>query len=160
VPGRRDVHRDALYPEEEEQVLRQADAHPQARNAWDAWDGVRPDAKADAVHQARHPPWADGAGKSAGREQGGREQDECRQSERRVVLAEEWGVSALCKPDAAQSAAQSCVAQGAAAQLGAGELPAERWQKPQPAELLPGSELQGTALRDELAALKPGVPLP
>jgi hypothetical protein len=120
----------ALYPEAEARALRRADARLLALTAWDAWDGVRRDAKADAVHQARHPPWADGAGKLADREQGGRELGAHHQSELLVVPAEEWGVWALCKLDAARSAAQSCAAQGAAAQLGAGEPLAVRWLTP------------------------------
>ena len=73
--GRRDGRRDALCREAEARVLRLADARPQALNAWDAWDGVRRDARADAARREPHPPLADGAGKSAGRARGGREQD-------------------------------------------------------------------------------------
>jgi hypothetical protein len=84
------------------------DEHPQALTAWDAWADVRQDAMADEVHPERHPPWADGAEKSAGRELDARERVARRQSERRVAPAVELAVLALYKPDVVRFEERSC----------------------------------------------------
>jgi hypothetical protein len=76
------------------------------QNAWDAWDGARPVAKADAalpypevLSDADAEKWAD-------REQDAPEQDESLQSI--VRSAHRDAAAELCRPDADPFAAQSC----------------------------------------------------
>ncbi len=96
--------------------LRQADARPQALTAWDAWDGARRDATADAVRRlVRSDRWqADDAEKLAGRVRDARERRASRHRwELRAALEAEFEALAaleLCTPAADRFAARSCAA--------------------------------------------------
>ena len=96
----------------------QSDGARSEPSAWDAWDGARPDVAVDATHQ-RRPLLADGdAGKSADPARAALAQDASFQPElplARLASAPQDAVVELYKPDAAQSAEQSCAAQGLAA---------------------------------------------
>ena len=72
--GRRGGHRGELCRAAEVRGRRPWDAHRARQRGWDAWDGARRDAMADALQELRQKLDAD-AEKSAGRAQGGRESD-------------------------------------------------------------------------------------
>ena len=101
------------------------DAAQSEPSAWDAWDGARQGAVADASHQLRAL-LADGdAGKSADPERVVRAQDASYPRElplALLALAEQDAEAEPCRPDAAQSGEQSCAAQVFAAR----QQPAER----------------------------------
>jgi hypothetical protein len=117
APEHRDGHPDELVPEADPLGPHQADAHPPVPCAWDAWDGALPDATDEAdLHPA---PLDAGAEKLAVRVRDVPAQDARFLPESRSVpRAQPPDVAAaLCTPDAAQSAEQSCAAPEAAAVL-------------------------------------------
>jgi len=115
--ARRGGCRDEPVRAAEVRVLRRADEPLRALNAWDASGGVRQDAAAGAAHPHHRDRLDADVGKLAGREQDVRAQGAfLPQPERWFVQPEEAqaAAAALCKPDAVQSAAQSCAARAAA----------------------------------------------
>lgn len=106
--------RDGPVPEVVILAQRQADGHQPGPCAWDAWDGVRPDAVADAAR--RHPALADeDAGKSAAPALAVRARDAFRWAlPVAEAAASQYVAAGLYRQDAARSAAQSCAAQEAA----------------------------------------------
>jgi hypothetical protein len=162
VPGHPAGFPDAGRPELPDQ-LPWAEAHPEP-GAWDAWAGVRRDARADG-----HPgPRDEGAGKSAARAQDGPEPG-VRQSDGREwdePGAARWpqdspfveAAWAPCTRGAARSAAQSCGAAERWAELGAAP---ERAALPPWAALVlaPAREEEPVLPRAErLARAEPGRP--
>ena len=106
------------------------DERPQALIAWDASADVRQDARADEVHQERHPPLGDGAEKSVDRGRDDQARDARRQLERRVVPGEEeLHGSELYRLAAVQFAERSCAALGVAERRDASEPLGKRWPK-------------------------------
>jgi hypothetical protein len=100
-------YRDELAREEVIQVPPQSGACPPEPNAWDAWDGARLDAAADAARPLPDLlPDAD-AEKWADREPDAPEQDAHPPS---IARSAHRGAAAeLCRPDAGRFAARSCV---------------------------------------------------
>ena len=117
APELPDEHQDELVPEAAAPVQHPADAHQPEPYAWDAWDGVHPDA-AD-VADLRPASWDVGAGKLADPALDALAQDassrQAIQSEQSKPRARPDAEAELCKPDAVQSAEQSCAAPEAAA---------------------------------------------
>jgi hypothetical protein len=115
------------------QVLRRADARPQAPSAWDAWAAVHRDATADAAHREVRPPSADGAERSAAQAPDAQVLGAmCRQLELRAAPPAERDVAGPYTRAAARSAERSCAVPGAAEPLD-GPQPepmAERSRKP------------------------------
>jgi hypothetical protein len=106
VTALRGGYRDERAREEVIQVQPQSGACLPEPNAWDAWDGARLDAAADAARPLPDLlPDAD-AEKWADREQDAPEQDESLQSI--VRSAHRDAAAELCRPDADPFAAQSC----------------------------------------------------
>ena len=110
-----DGFQDELVPEAVAPDRHQSDGGQSEPSAWDALDGARPDAVADAAHQLPAPPAVADAGKSAvpvrgGRARGGQVSGACplalqpAQSAQAVLDA----VVVPCKQDAAQSVERSC----------------------------------------------------
>jgi hypothetical protein len=112
------AHRDG-YPDERVRAAEglgqlQADAAQLEPSAWDAWDGARRGVAADVPHQRQALLAAGDAGKSADPERVARAQDASFPLELRLallVLAEQDAAVEPYRPDAAQSAEQSCAAQ-------------------------------------------------
>ena len=121
-------------------------------NAWDASDGALPDVAEDAAHQFP-PHLADaGAGKSAVPEL-----DDPVQDAFQALLPASSAEAALdaavvpCRPDGAQSAAQSCAAQGAAVRPQLAEAPDAAYSQPlEP----PVARKQSSMAQPVLAALQ------
>jgi hypothetical protein len=91
--------------------LHPADAHPQARSAWDASVCAHPDAAADEARlYLRHRRQREaGVEKLAGRERDVRAQDgKFRRLELQAAPAAELAAPALCKLDVARSVGRSC----------------------------------------------------
>ena len=108
--------RDELNPEAEGRDRHQSDEVRWEPSAWDAWDGARPDEEADAERLVLLALLADaGAEKSAGRELGGRVQDELFPELQREQWARQDAAAELCTRGADRSAERSCAEQAAAA---------------------------------------------
>lgn len=132
----RDGYRDEAGPEVEGLDRLQWAAVRKDLCALDASACVRRDEAEDVAHLRLEGLAVGDAGKLAGRERGVREQDASYLPERRfVLLAQRDAVAELCTQGAGQSAARSCAARVAAADL---QSPAGR---PDEAEL-PQSEAQ------------------
>jgi len=130
--ARPDEHQDELAPEAGPLAPHRGDAARLEPNAWDASDGAHPDVAEDVARQLP-PHLADaGAGKSAVPELDDPVQDAF-PALLPASLAEAARDAAVvpCKPDEAQSAAQSCVAQGAAVQRQLAEAPDAAYSEPQ-----------------------------
>jgi hypothetical protein len=124
------AHRDGFLDErvraEEALDQLQVDAAQTEPSAWDASDGAHPGEAADAAHQPRALPADGDAGKSADQGPVAPAQDAWFRPELRLALwgpAEQDAEAEPYKPDAAQSAEQSCAVQAFAARQQPGERP-------------------------------------
>ena len=111
---------DELIPEAAFPVQHLSGADLSAWYAWDASDAVRRGVVADADRPPARLVGVD-VEKSVDLEQDGPERDALLPLRFLVALRAQPDAAALCKPDEARSAAQSCVAQASAAQMTSAE---------------------------------------
>jgi hypothetical protein len=117
VQAHPDEHQDELVLEAGRPGRPQADGARSEPNAWDAWDGVRPDEAADGVHQLRDLLVDGDAGRWVVRALDDLALDAWfRQALPLARSVRVAAVAALCKPDEALSAARSFAALASVAQ--------------------------------------------
>jgi hypothetical protein len=150
VQGHPDGYRGERVPEAEDQVQRQWAEVRLEPNAWDAWDGARPDAVADAAHRLPELV-AEDAGKLAGPAQDvpARVAWCLPQPGQRVLLDV---AAVLCRLDEVRSGEQSFSARAAQAAL---QTPAVQRVSEQPARV---ALKRRPRARAAVAAARPLVP--
>ena len=154
------AHRDGFPDErgrgEEGLGQLQADVVRLEPSAWDASDGARPGEAADAAHQPRALPEDGDVGRSVDQGPVAPAQDAWFQRELRLALlgpAEQDAEAEPYKPDAAQSAEQSCAAQVSAARQQPGEQPDAGYSGPQEQQAMRKRQSMALRARTELPQL-------
>ena len=122
-------------------ALRRVDVHPQAPIAWDAWACARRDEAGDVVWHRLAPTRVGDAEKLVVRARDGPEQDARRRLELRAVQRVQPAAPEPYKPDAVQSAEQSCAAADSAELTGLAVRGRPAQLPKKPAEALPTKQL-------------------